>query len=667
MPESRTVDIQMLVAALDEVAEAVACLNVDPNGTSRLIFVNRAFERLTGSNSEKLLGKSLEIAGNLEANDAAHVSEALKTRQAFTGTPRRCRPDGRTYTTHCHLREVARSGSTWMWIERQVNPDSNQQDISTRTPEGEVASNVTEDSHAVEWLRIQRDLGLALSSTDNLTQALDSVLEANFHLAGIDCGGVYLVDRATGELNLVTHQNLDFEFIQAVRSLDSDTLQARLVNTGQPLYWNFAELQADWPQLIQAGLRSVIVLPVSYAGNVVASLNLASHSHNELSTSTRRAVEANAARMGDVITRIRATADLRESRDLLQAIISGTQDVICMQDLDGCYRLMNPAGLELFKQSIHEIVGLAEDRILSAEDARRMRTERQQVVQNGTPSSLEMTISRSGDTKNFLITTVPYRTADRQVAGTISVWRDMTTFRHTQERLQRSERLASIGTLAAGIAHEINNPVGGILLSAQGALDELADPRDSDFVRKCLQEITDDARRCGQIIRSVMRFARQEPTEKWPHDINALVKRAAHLTYETVEHRGGQMKLSLGENLPVVAVNPTEFEQVLVNLIHNALDAGGERIKINLRTEAGKGCVRVSVSDNGPGMSTQEMEHVFDPFYTTRQETGGTGLGLSVVHGIVQAHGGTISIESTLERGTRFVVEFPVLQTLRGA
>ncbi|UCG16346.1 MAG: PAS domain S-box protein [Phycisphaerales bacterium] len=229
----------------------------------------------------------------------------------------------------------------------------------------------------------------------------------------------------------------------------------------------------------------------------------------------------------------------------------------------------------------------------------------------------------------------------------------------SREQVRQAERLASIGTLAAGVAHEINNPVGGILIAAQGALGEIDGPQDQRYIARCLNEIVEDAKRCSRIVKSILGFAREEPTEKWASDINAVVMRSIDLTRELVDNRGAMVTLELGEGVSAVPLNPIEFEQVLVNLITNAVEAAGEGVRVTVRTERRDATARVTVADDGPGMPPERLKHVFDPFYTTRQRAGGTGLGLSVVHGIIQAHGGNIDVKSQPGLGTVFTIDLP--------
>lgn len=230
----------------------------------------------------------------------------------------------------------------------------------------------------------------------------------------------------------------------------------------------------------------------------------------------------------------------------------------------------------------------------------------------------------------------------------------------SREQLIRSERLASVGTLAAGIAHEINNPIGGILLAAQNVLELRKRPGKEELQTRILKQILDAAEQCGQIIRSVLQFARQETTEKWPKDLNEVVTRAVGRTSNYVEQQRGVIEQHLGEGLPTVALNPLEMEQVIVNLVRNAVQAGPAGVRVRVETRHDESGVQLIVKDNGCGIAEEHVRHIFDPFFTTRRERGGTGLGLSIVHGIITGHGGNIEVTSRPDEGTAFTITLPL-------
>ncbi|HOW71570.1 MAG TPA: MASE3 domain-containing protein [Phycisphaerae bacterium] len=230
----------------------------------------------------------------------------------------------------------------------------------------------------------------------------------------------------------------------------------------------------------------------------------------------------------------------------------------------------------------------------------------------------------------------------------------------SRKHLRRHERLASIGTLVAGIAHEINNPIGGVLLAAQNVQRLAARPEHAAAVDACVRDIVQSAERCREIIRNLMNFAGQRPTRKTPGDVNACVHRSAQLTEQYIRDLGGTLKLELAEHLPHVPLNPLAVEQALVNLMRNAAESGNKGLLVTVRTELTDRSVRVTVSDNGRGISDEQLKHVFDPFFTTRLARGGTGLGLSIVHGIITEQGGIIDVHSRLGSGTTLTIDLPL-------
>jgi two-component system, NtrC family, sensor kinase len=237
---------------------------------------------------------------------------------------------------------------------------------------------------------------------------------------------------------------------------------------------------------------------------------------------------------------------------------------------------------------------------------------------------------------------------------------DLSDLKVAEERLRVTERLASLGTLSAGLAHEINNPLNSVLLSAQVALTMCgAAPTDPQIVA-ALEQIVAEARRGGRLVHNMLSFAKQEDTQKWPADLNDIVRRVVTLA-EAAHENLCSLGLQLAPDLPQVAVNPTEIEQVLMNLIRNAREAANNgECRVLIKTEPRMEGVRLTVADNGPGIPPDELPRVFDPFFTTKRGAGGTGLGLSIVYAIVAGHSGSINVESRPGAGTRFMIDFPL-------
>jgi two-component system NtrC family sensor kinase len=232
------------------------------------------------------------------------------------------------------------------------------------------------------------------------------------------------------------------------------------------------------------------------------------------------------------------------------------------------------------------------------------------------------------------------------------------------EQVIEAGKLASVGELAAGIAHEINNPVAIMVEEAgwiQDLLDEGLEVDDNHReVQRALTQIRTQGSRCKDITHKLLSFARKiDPTVKRVN-LNELIQEMAALCEQRAKFANVRIETSLADNIPEVAASPSELQQVLLNLINNAIDAmepGGGLLDIITRRDSVH--VVVSISDTGCGIPKANLSRIFDPFFTTKPVGKGTGLGLSIIYGIVNKMGGEISVKSALDRGTVFIIRLP--------
>jgi len=227
-------------------------------------------------------------------------------------------------------------------------------------------------------------------------------------------------------------------------------------------------------------------------------------------------------------------------------------------------------------------------------------------------------------------------------------------------QLFRSEKLASLGKLAAGVAHEINNPLTGILTNSSLLLEDLEadDPRRED-----VEVMVKETMRCREIVKRLLDFARQTKPHKRMANINALIDNIVLLVRNQTSFHNVTLKKSSAEVLPDVLIDPDQIQQVFINIILNAAEAmirGGSLAILTGLTPDSQSVV-VSFADTGPGIAETLREKIFDPFYTTKEH--GTGLGLSISYGIIEQHGGTISVDSTVGKGSTFTIQLPVTST----
>jgi signal transduction histidine kinase len=253
----------------------------------------------------------------------------------------------------------------------------------------------------------------------------------------------------------------------------------------------------------------------------------------------------------------------------------------------------------------------------------------------------------------------PVYDQSRRITHRIAVFRDNTERANLEHLIRRNERLASIGLLAAGIAHEINNPTGAALLAAETALAIKDLPDAGDRLTACLQNIVTSMDRCGRIVRTLLRHTRQEPTEKQACSVNDVAEQAMDLARPYASAQGATLRLELDPVVPLVSMNPLEIELVMVNLIRNAIEAGNGNVQVCVSTAQTEWGVRVTVRDNGCGMDEEQLAHVFDPLHTTRRHLGGSGLGMSIAYDIIHEHEGRLEVRSRRGKGTTIVIDLP--------
>jgi len=226
-----------------------------------------------------------------------------------------------------------------------------------------------------------------------------------------------------------------------------------------------------------------------------------------------------------------------------------------------------------------------------------------------------------------------------------------------QEQLRHAERLATIGQLSAGVAHELNEPLGNILGFAQLTKKCPGLPQQAELD---IEKILTASLNAREVVKKLLIFARKLPPRKTKVNLNQLVEEGLHFFESRCANEGIELLRSLSPDLPEIPADPAQLNQVIVNLIINALQAMKTGGRLTIRTLAGKEHISLIVEDTGNGMDEEVMKQIFTPFFTTKDVGQGTGLGLPVVHGIVTSHGGSIKVESKLNQGSRFEIQLPV-------
>jgi len=312
--------------------------------------------------------------------------------------------------------------------------------------------------------------------------------------------------------------------------------------------------------------------------------------------------------------------------------------------------------------------------ILHRQPAESLRREFDAVFASGELQQFETESRATGDARTYRISKIPMRVRDDEVTHVITVGEDITEGKAAQQRAGQAEKMAAIGQLAAGVMHEINNPLATISACAESISMQLAELAATGVTlpRDCveyLEYIDTEVRRCKRIIDGLLDFGRTRPVAKVALDLNDVIERAAFLVghHESVKRQHLHVDLDQAAGGAVFG-NAERLIQVFIALVLNAADALGEKPSLNgdgsitLRTRrSADGQLMVAeVIDNGPGIARAAMPKLFEPFYTTKPPGRGTGLGLSICYGIVADHGGRMEVDSTVGVGSTFRTILPV-------
>ncbi len=342
-----------------------------------------------------------------------------------------------------------------------------------------------------------------------------------------------------------------------------------------------------------------------------------------------------------------------------QRLVETAPDPIFTVDMDGRLTSVNRAFEEAFGRGRDEVVDTPFEELLDGSQ-RRVVGQLLAATATGRRTQAEVRYrDSSGELCTGSVTATPV-VEDGEIRGCLGIVRDVTGERRLADQLLQREKLAAVGQLVSGVAHELNNPLAGVLAFAQ--LLESA-PGSEDEQREAVRAIHKEAKRAAKIVANLLLFARDRDPERTRTDLNAVMIDALELRRYVLRTRQVEVVTELDPSLPAVWADPFQLQQVVLNFITNAEYAlkGSERAKrITLRTWFANDRVCASVADNGMGIEAEVVDRVFNPFFTTKEVGEGTGLGLSISHGIIRQHGGHISVESTVGAGATFTIDLPL-------
>jgi PAS domain S-box-containing protein len=454
-------------------------------------------------------------------------------------------------------------------------------------------------------------------------------------------------DRVWSAVQAAIDRNAGFEMVYRIRRADGS--EAWVYERGRPVVNARGEVEALEGFITRTDERGEALQPALRRWDAVLA---------ELPAEDRQALAAT----------MRAAADAQFRAAMEQAAIG-----VCYLSLDGRYLWLNRKYCENAGWPADDLMRLGPSAIVHPDDVATGRADSDAAMQGGPRQyqAVRRCITKDGQTRYNQISVSLIHDDQGEPMYFMSAIHDITAKVEAEERsrreeaaLRQSQKLEALGTLAAGVAHEINNPLMGIINYAQIIQDAGVD---DEMVNLSAQEIASEGARIATIAGRLLEFAGMQADDLAPTTVSYLIDNTLDLARHSLDRAGVQVVVQVDEAMPTVVCRPQQIRQVLLNLIMNARDAmagadAPRRLTIRAcrQEDAGTTWLGIEVEDTGHGVAPEHLERIFDPFYTTKQRTKGTGLGLSVSHSIVRDHGGSLTVQSEPGRGAVFTVTLPV-------
>lgn len=404
-------------------------------------------------------------------------------------------------------------------------------------------------------------------------------------------------------------------------------------------------------------LQQVLIFPLYGKGHVIGVLSLGSDQQKRYEAEDLAFLQQLSDQLAVCIENVRLYNEVLHSKKEWEQTFLAVSDPIMQVDMDGNILRCNGSAHSFFQLYKGQFSRRTLDELLYGQEAVE-ESPFNETLQLKKTAYREITLF---DQIICEVHTYPIMNENEEMYGVIAYIKDVTEKRHFEARMMQSGKMAALGEMAAGVAHELNNPLTAILGNTQ-LLMRKADKNEPSY--ELLSDIFKCSKRCQDIIRNLLTFSRQDEYLFQTCSINEAVEQVLSLIGYQIRQSHIALKVDLDPDVPHVDGSIQQLEQIIINLVLNAKDsleeAGQSNKEIIIRTESGREWVSLLVIDNGTGIDSEGMKEIFHPFYTTKDAVKGTGLGLSVSLGIAEAHGGTIDVKSELGSGSIFTLRLPV-------
>jgi len=448
----------------------------------------------------------------------------------------------------------------------------------------------------------------------------------------------------------------NWNFIEKARRTQADTIGMRIRDVFPDAILEFTQLETKIRSVFETGLT----LPGANMTYRAPGIPMRVYFYTVIPIKSGRSVEHAMLVLDDVTEKVQLSAKARMDERYLASVVESANDLVISTDPQGFITSWNPAAERISGYRIERVRGRLLSELCQSAQGKDLAAIIHQLLRGGVVEISELNlIAASGALIPVDWSFSPILDDVGKISGVVAVGRDLSERKALEKHLYQTEKLAALGVMAGGIAHELRNPLSVSYSAAQFLSDPNTDP---DFRQACVQKILEGIERSSVIIENLLRFARPSSGNQ-TEAVNLCT-----LSSETVKILVPQAKLqkinlleSYAENDVPIVGNANLLQQVIMNLVLNAFQAMPEGGDVTLSVERDKDDAVVSVQDSGAGILLADMGRIFDPFFTTRPAGQGTGLGLSICHTIVKQHLGSISVLSNDEAaGTTFIVRLPL-------
>ncbi|GEM_PF-1186667 len=545
-----------------------------------------------------------------------------------------------------------------------------------------------------ERLWALNQISYILSQSLELESILRSAAENIKQFMGLDAVLIFLLDEQSSDLKLTADIGVSSEYLDSVRTPKADQgLAGRVIRSGEI---QFVENTIQNPGSItqadaREGICAEVIVPLKAKGVILGTLVGAMRSSRQFETEELDLLSTIGSQIGMAIEnascylRVQVAAEQAlASEHRYREIFENAHDAIWVHDLEGNIIAANKAAPALTGYSVEEAKNMNVKSFLTEESLALAGQIRQHLFTGEkVEQPYEQRIIRRDGTQAIVKLATSIVTEDGKIVGFQNIARDVTReiemqdqlrtayselseshrrLKESQEQLIQAEKLTSLGQLAASIAHEVNNPLSGILTYNQLLAKKIkSDSVEKEVALSYLAKMEAELVRSTKLIRNLLDFARQSPPAFRQVNLNDIVNRAYELTAHSAQLQHVESTKELDPSLPQFMADFDQLQQVCTNLILNAIQAMPKGGKLTISTATSDGQIKLAVKDTGVGISPENMSKLFTPFFTTKREVKGVGLGLAVSYGIVQRHHGHIEVQSKEGEGTTFTIYLPLV------